>query len=345
MKTINKTLNVFKVKVLFILLIGVGTVLISGCERVTEPEGPSVNDLFGDFTVLEDFGVSQPTVDFTANESVYFTARFSTITSWTITIKSSSSAATKTIEGRSNIINEENATWDGSTTIFPSFGTGACSVELWTEADSSKQNAAVTVNGTRVPSGTVVADFESGINPDWNVFAQSGANMTFRTANDKAVPQGNNYFDMAGEVNWDWLIGLVDFPATAVGANGFDLTSNPTDIYFNVVLYRPDTLSNGVVLFQFREDENDDGTFNDANEDMYSLELTKLEPGWQIVSIKYSELIALENGMPTTAKGNEQHNPDKLHMVSCLFLANPASGYSQALMDYIIFTNDGPLKF
>ncbi|MFT5725874.1 MAG: hypothetical protein ACI9JN_003004 [Bacteroidia bacterium] len=343
MKLINKTTSNSNVKALSIILIGIGSVLISGCERNTESEGPNVTDLYGDFTVLEDFGASQAIVDFSANESVYFSARFSTITSWTITIKSSTSEATKIIEGRSNIISEENATWDGSTTIFPSFGTGPCTAELWTESDSSKQTATVTVNGLRTPSGTVVADFESGINPGWNVFAQSGANMTFVTANDKAVPQGNNYFDMGGAVDWDWLIGLVDFPATVVGANGFDLSSNPNDIYFNVVLYRPDTLTNGVVLFQFREDENDDGTFNDANEDMYALELTKLEPGWQIVSVKYSDLVALENGQPTTPKGNAQHNPDKLHMVSCLFLANPASGYSQSLMDYVIFTNDGPL--
>jgi hypothetical protein len=326
-----------------ILTLGVAITFICGCQRVTEPEGPALTDLYGDFTVLEDFKASQADVDFSASETVHFTARFSTITSWSITIKSNVSGATKVIEGRSTLINEENGLWDGSTTIFPSFSTGSCTVELWTEADSSKQNATVNVTGLRIPNGTVVADFES-INPGWNIFAQSGANMTFKLASDKPVPQGGRYFDMAGEVNWDWLIGLIDFPATAVGPNGFDLSSNPNESYFNVVLYRPDTITNGVVLFQFREDENDDGTFNDANEDMYAVELTSLGPGWQIVSIKYADLVALENGQPTTPKGNAQHNPDKLHMVSCLFLANPASGYSQALMDYMIFTSDGPLK-
>lgn len=314
-----------------------------GCERISEPEGPSLTDLYGDFTVLEDFKASQTDVDFSSNESVYFTARFSTLTSWKITIKSASSNATKIIEGRSNIINEENATWDGSTTVFPAFGIGNCTVDLWTEADSSTQSTAVNVTGLKTHSGTVVADFEA-INPDWNIFAQSGANMSFRLASDQPVPQGSKYFDMGGEVNWDWLIGLIDFPATAVGANGFDLNSNPTETYFNVVLYRPDTLSNGIVLFQFKEDENGDGNFNTANEDMYSIELANLKPGWQTVSVKYSDLVSLENGQPSTPKGNAQHNPDKLHTLSCLFLANPASGYSQALMDYIIFTSDGPLK-
>ncbi|MCO4819094.1 MAG: hypothetical protein KC517_05685 [Bacteroidetes bacterium] len=328
----------------FAAFVVIGTMVFTvGCERVTEPEGPNLTDLYGDFTVLEDFKTSQDDVDFSANETVYFSARFSTITSWTITIKSSTSDATKIIEGRSNLINEENGTWDGSTTIFPSFGTGACTVELWTEADSSKQNANVNVTGLRVPNGTVVADFEA-INPDWNIFAQSGANMSFKLASDKTVPQGSRYFDMGGAVNWDWLIGLIDFPAKSVGPNGFGLSSNPNESYFNVALYRPDTITNGVVLFQFKEDENGDGNFNEANEDMYSVELKGLDAGWQIVSIKYSDMVALENGQPTAPKGNGLHNPDKLEMISCLFLANPSSGYSQALMDYMIFTTDGPLK-
>ncbi len=339
--TLNKTSMLNRLAALVVF----GTIVFAaGCDRVTETEGPNLSDIYGEFTVLEDFKTSQADVDFSANETVYFTARFSTITSWTITIKSSTSDATKIIEGRSNLINEENGTWDGSTTVFPSFGTGACTVELWTEADSSKQNANVNVTGLRVPTGTVVADFESGINPGWTVFAQSGADMTFTIANDKPVPEGNNYFDMAGAVNWDYLIGLVDFPATAVGPNGFDRSSNPNESYFNAVLYRPDTLTNGIVLFQFKEDENGDGNFNDANEDMYALELKDLDPGWQIVSIKYADLIALENGQPTTPRGNALHNPDKLHTLSCLFLANPATGYSQVLMDFVVFTNDGPLK-
>jgi len=31
-------------------------------------------------------------------------------------------------------------------------------------------------------------------------------------------------------------------------------------------------------------------------------------------------------------------------MVSCLFLANPASGYAKMDMDYLVFTTSGPAK-
>ncbi len=326
------------------IIVLVASSFLVGCERNTEAEGPSLNDLYGDFTVLQDFEANQETVDFSSQESMHFKARFSTITSWRITISSDNSDAIKIIEGRSNILDEETASWDGTTTLFPTFGIGSCTAELWTEADSSIQTTKVTVSGLRTPSGVVVADFENGINPDWTVFAQSGANMTFTIGNTEVVPQGDNYFDMGGAVDWDYLIGLVDFPGTSVGPNGFELPSNPDNIYFNVALYRPEGITNGIVLFRFSEDENGDGTFTEANEDQYAVELTDLEEGWQIVSVKYSDLVALENGQPTTPKGNNQHNPDKLNMVSCLFLANPATGYSQTLMDYMIFTTDGPLK-
>ncbi|MBO6517444.1 MAG: hypothetical protein JJ975_12935 [Bacteroidia bacterium] len=331
----------------FLVFIALGPLLVfQSCKRDSDTiEGPSLNDLYGDFAVLETLKVNQPEVDFSTGETVFFSARFSKLTDWTLTIKSNSTSAVKIIQGKSRTIDQSSGLWDGSTTQFPSFGTGSCTAVLTVEADSSfSDSVSVSVTGSRVVEGRLVADFENGINPDWNLFVQSGANMSFTIENSEVVPHGANYFDMAGEVNWDYLIGLIDFPATAYGANGFDLPSNPSDLYFNVVLYRPDTLTNGIVLFQFKEDDNDDGNFTEANEDMYSLELKNLDAGWQIVSMKYSDMIALVNGSPSSPNGNGQHNPDKLHTLSCLFLANPATGYSKALMDFVIFTEGNPLS-
>jgi hypothetical protein len=50
------------------------------------------------------------------------------------------------------------------------------------------------------------------------------------------------------------------------------------------------------------------------------------------------------NGAETAPIGNGLHEPDKLVQVSILFLANPASGYSQAYLDYVTFTEGGPLQ-
>lgn len=317
---------------------------IVSCERETDFEGPSLNDLYGDFTILQDFAVSNTEVDFATGQTVHFTALFSKLTNWKLVIKNPQTGAEKIIEGTSNELNQQNALWDGSTTNFPSFGPGDCIATLSTDADSTIQEVMVKVLSARIPAGVVVADFEDGVNPDWNMFVQSGARMSFVVRDTGIVPQGDKFFHMGGEVNWDWLIGLIDFPATAMGSNGFDLGSNPNDLYFNVILNRPASLTNGFLLFQFKEDDNGDGNFNENNDDMYSIEIRDVKEGWQIISVKYSDLVTLVNGEPGTPRGNRAHNPDKLHTISCLLLANPSSGYAEVKMDYIIFTKGAPLK-
>jgi len=82
---------------------------------------------------------------------------------------------------------------------------------------------------------------------------------------------------------------------------------------------------------------------------MYSIELKHggdegLQAGWQTISVRYSDLTALVNGSPATPNGNGILEPHKLMEVRTLFLADPNSGYSQTFMDYMIFTENGPLE-
>jgi len=328
----------------FLIILALSAV-VSSCNRSEETfEGPDLVDIYGEFGIIQDFGVSAESVDFSSGSTVYFTAEFTKLTDWQISITHPTSGSVKIIEGRSRTLNASNASWDGTTTIFPVFETGNCIAELYISDDSSTHTVSLNVTGTRNLDGTVISDFETAIDPNWTLFVQSGANMSFRTDNQLTAPVGAKYFDMGGEVNWDWLIGLFDVPGTAVGNDGFNLTSNPDDLYFNVVMYRPDTLPNGFVLFRFSEDEDGDGNFNESSEDQYAVEVRDFKQGWNIVSIKYSDLQFLVDGVPADPNGNGVKNPDRLHTVSCLFLADPNSGYAQVLMDYMVFTNGQPLK-
>lgn len=330
-----------KTRALFLLF--VSTIFMMSCERNTETEGPKLSDIYGDFNVLEDFAASTSTVDFSKGENVVFTARFNRPTEWEIRI-SHPSGSEKVLSGRSREIDATTGVWDGTTTVFPSFSNGQCTAELFIAADSSRSSLNVEITGTRQPDGTVVADFDNGVDPEWNMFVQSGANMSFVTRDTGIIPQGSAYFDMGGEVNWDWLIGLIDFEADSYGPDGFGLGQNPENLYFNLVVNRPVDYNNGIILFQFKEDENGDGTFTEASEDLYAVEIRDLDPGWRVWSIKYSDLVNLVNGTPAEPNGNKQHNPDKIHTISCLFLANPSSGYSQVFVDYVAFTKGEPLK-
>jgi hypothetical protein len=325
-------------KALFISII-----LVLGCKRPDKYEGPSLQDIYGEFTMLTPFTASKSNIDFSTGDNLYFNAKFNKPTQWTITIKGTNNAR-KVISGQSTAIEIGNSEWDGTASGFPLFATGNCTAELFIKADSSVHTVNIKVDGLKKPGGKVVADFESGINSGWKVFAQSGANMTFVLRDTGVIPEGKKYYDMGGRVNWDWLIGMIDFPAKAYGTKGFELSGNPDDWYFNVVLSRPVGITNGIVLFQFSEDDNMDGVFNKDNEDMYSIELKNLSPGWNIYSVKYSELVCLVNGSPATPKGNARFDMDKLFQISCLFLANPSSGFSQASMDYIVFTQGKALQ-
>ncbi|MFO7864868.1 MAG: hypothetical protein R6U85_12785 [Salinivirgaceae bacterium] len=323
-----------------------GIVLMASCSKDDELfEGPPLNDLYGDFRVIDALEPSNANIDFANGETTYFTATFSATTAWELKITGLTSGAQKSIKGTSNELNAANATWNGSTTKFPMFKEEQCQVELYIPLDTTYLYDTISVVSTKVNEGLLLTDFENEIDPNWDIFTQSGADMSFNIVTDDAAPQGNAYYDMGGTVNWDWLIGMIEFPASAYGETTFALDENANNVYFNVLINVPEDISNALVLFQFREDENGDGTFNEGSEDMYSLQLEEdLEPGWQLISVKYSDLAALADGEPTTPNGNGVHNPDMLHKVSVLMLANPSSGYSQTLMDYLIFTEDAPLN-
>jgi hypothetical protein len=325
-------------------LLFAATVLLAGCERDTNPLGPSLNDIYGDFAVMESFGVEKSNVDFSTGDINWFTGRFNKNVEWEIRIIGQHSGAEKIITGRSNVLNQETAVWNGTTTKLPMFRAEPCKAILSVPRENFADSLLLDVTGIKVNPGVLISDFESGINSGWNIFAQTGADMSFRIVNDPTVaPQGNSYYDMGGRVSWDFLIGLIEFPATAIGSTAYPLSSNPNNVFFNILLKKPEGITNEIVLIQFREDENGDGIYQN-NEDLYSLELRNISPDWQLVSVRYEDLVTLVNGQLAAPAGNGIKEPHKLLNISVLFLADPSSGYSQTLMDYLIFTEGRPLE-
>ena len=93
-----------------------------------------------------------------------------------------------------------------------------------------------------------------------------------------------------------------------------------------------------------KEDENGDGTFNANNEDEYDYEIKVDWDGWKLVSVRYTDIVTLVNGVPAVAKGNALHNPNKLGKISMLHLANPANGFASCKLDLVMFTTNKPLE-
>ena len=317
-------------------------VIISSCSKPDEfYDGPNLYDVYGDFEVYTSLEGSQINVDFESGETVYFTCELSKVVNWQLKITGSNSGAEKIITGTSRTLNEEVALWDGSTTNLPIFRVENCNVELsfLTEETDTILTTSVFVTTPKLNAGFVITDFEEGWNPNWSTFVQSGTSMDFGIKLDGTAPQLARYYNMAGVVDWDWLTGMIDFNATAFGETTMPLSNNGDNLYFNAFVYGDPMYPNSRILFRFDEDENVDGTFDITSEDSFGYELIIDWSGWKHVSVKYSDILSANN-----ASGGGLHNPDKLNRVSVLHLADPNSGYAHSAIDYLIFTENEPLR-
>jgi hypothetical protein len=326
------------------LLFGLCLLGLMACQRDLDPAGPQLSDLYGDFTVLEPLTQSAAQIDFSTGERAHFSARVSVLIDWEIQITGRNSGAVKIIKGRSREINVANASWAGETTRFPTFQAEACDVQLTFLGQTDTLRSSIQVTGLRSIDAIVLDDFETGLSTAWTTFVQTGADMKFQGTTTPPLAEGLQYYRMGGTVGWDWLKGLLTLNASAYNStNGFGLPNNASQVYFNGIFRQRTDLTNGIVLFQFREDDNGDGVFNDATEDMWAIEI---RPGadWKMESIRYGDLTALENGAPSTPKGNRVHEPHKLLRVDVLFLANPTSGYAECDMDLLAFSLNGPVQ-
>ena len=314
--------------------------MFHGCKVEDSFDGPDLNDLYGPFSIESELMISQDSVDFSLGEQPLFSAAFSKKVNWKLKIKGLTSGAEKIEQVFDS---EVNFVWNGSTTKFPMFRQETCAVELTVDQQPDTLRDTIVVIAPKVNQGLLLSDFEGGLNSSWNTFVQSGANMNFGLQTNADVPQGLRSYTMEGAVSWDWLIGLIDIPASAYGATHFDLNANANQVYFNTLLYKHPDYDNGIVLLQFREDDNGDGSYTDGEEDMFSVELRGGSDGWRLISLKYQDLVTLVNGAAANPIGNGLHEPDKLFQVSILFLANPSSGFSASGLDYMIFTEGSPL--
>jgi hypothetical protein len=319
-------------------------VFFVGCKVEDSFDGPDLNDLYGEYELIEGLNISDREVDFSTGETTYFTAKFSKNVNWKLEIEGLSSGAKKEITGFSNMLTASNARWNGTVTALPMMRAEICAVQLTIPNVADTLRDTLEVLGGRTYEGLLLSDFESGFPAGWVPFVQSGANMSFNVQTNGNAAQGTKYYDMGGTVNWDWLIGMFDIPATAYGNPTFDLNSNPNVVYFNTLVYKQPAYDNGIILFQFREDDNMDGTYNASNEDIFSIEVRPGQDGWQLVNVKYADLATLVNGQPSADKGNGIREPHKLKQISMLYLANPSSGYAQSYLDYMIFTENAPLR-
>ena len=305
-------------------------VIAIACERSIDTLGPDLTDVFGPFTVFEQFDASRSNVDFSAGESVEFTCVFSKQVNWEIHIVGQKSGAEKVLTGFTNSITPDlGGLWNGSTTSLPMFKLEQCmAYVLVNDVDTTFSDTIynITVSGVRDVNSFIVTDFNNGLNPGFNRFVQSGADMRFDTITDPTGAEGVAYYEMSGEVTFADDLGNISMPKSAFTDTSFTLSSNDQNVFFNVFAKKGPQAVSDIFVFQFIEDDND----------VHEYVFQGLSQDWEQFSIAYADLTT------TNSAGGGEKNPDKLMRIVMLPIGikQPFQGF----VDYIVFTENGPLE-
>ena len=333
--------NIFILRImLFTLLIG----LYSSCDHETETfDGPSLVDRFGDFTALEDFMVSQPTVDFSAGETVFFTAKFNKNINWIVEITGLASGAVKRIEGFSSELDASNATWRGGTTDLPFFKTEMCTANLLIPEEPAYMGKGdIEILGTKIYNATIVADFEQDAGADIE-FGNYEFELTSDAGrqNDIIAAQGDYYYLMEGTDNVvsNFFVGLINIHASITGETYIPVpTTVPEDLFFNCFIYH-DASPHGIAVIQFVFDSNDSGKFEDGVDQTFQLsgDFPLNWNGWQHISHSMADV------------GMTQTDLEKLVAVRVLLISDMNAQPNPPLevrfgIDFLAFTSGGALE-
>lgn len=326
----------------FVTILLIGLVLFS-CRKEEAIDGPSLNDLYGEFAIREDLTPNLLVIDFAADGPFYYTGSLSKNTLWTIDFTGATTGATRVISGTDRNISLDNAAWDGGANDFPGFGLE----QVYVEVNFPNEDGAptiydtITVTGSKVDAGYLITSFENGTGANWSSFNQATVTGGI-VCGDGEAAKGDCYYSWNGTVGWDWAIGSV---MVQPDAGTFGLPSSPNNLYMNMAFKALENVgpTNSFILFWIDEDDNGDGTFDESTEDRWAFEYwSDGSLDWELISKKYSDLAVDGNGDPVVTNGNGLLEPAKCVSINVFFLANKDNGNAKAYADHLIFTTNGP---
>lgn len=337
-------------KILFFLLF---VTCFNACTK-DDSEGPSLDSLYGTFSIVDSLEISTNTPDFSNNEGVTFYSKFTTIVDWKISIKGLSSNSIKEFSGFSNIIDPEVVSWNGNTSQVPFFQVEDCAIELTFENHPDTLRDSLTVLGTKTYDGILVANFEDNLPENTLVWKQTGSNMTFETSTDNPL-EGNTYFKMGGKVGWDWVLGSIDIPLT----NLSEVTTNPSNFFLNLGIFSgingavADNQFINILITESTAPFNDNLSNNasDVFEENMEVYLYKIQPvdwlGWQLMTLSYDQF---EEKNVSNASVTYDRNPRDITAIRIQCKACPYNAAStcpnnefidvRTDIDYIVFTEN-----
>jgi hypothetical protein len=341
---INKILPINMSRLFSGLFIALTALLFFGsCAHETDEfDGPLLIDRFGEFTVIDSLEVDRASVDFSAGESVTFSAQFNKRINWVVVITGKETGAVKIIEGFDNTLGASNAQWSGGVTELPFFNEEQCTVELIIpEEDSLTMTAEVEVLGKKVYEGSVFTDFEE--EPADNIFF---GNFEFELTPNSGRQQDNPangdwyyLFEGTDDVVSNFFVGLININSSITGQTYAPVpTTVPEDCYFNAFIYA-DGGPHGIAVIQFVYDANDSGAYEESADQIFQIEgdYPLNWVGWRQISHSMADL------------GMTEEQLSKIVTIRALLISDMNSQPSPPLqvdygLDFLTFTAGGPLK-
>ena len=343
-------------KTKFILLLFLVTFINSCTKKVFE--GPSIENLYGDFEIIEPLQITNKNPSFSNNEKVSFHCQFNKSIEWKITILGLSTSATREISGFSNLIDSNIIFWNGGPSQIPFFSEEFCAIELTFENEiDTLRDTIFIVSAKTYENGIWLESFEDGFPDNGLIYYNTdGGSMTFSVANDDAL-LGNSYFKMGGRVNWDWSLGTIDLPI-----NITNVSQIPEDLYINLgILSDIQDLHSGqfinILISEETETPFNDNPNNNASDlfestmEVYKMKIPVDWDGWQMKSFKYSDFEPLS---PNNQNINFNMNPNDISAIRISCQACPSSTGNPICpenfgkdvrtdIDHIIFTTNASL--
>ena len=338
----------------------IGVVLFAGllhaCNK-QEFEGPSLNNFFGTFEVLEPLTLSTQAPDFANGERVRFQSRFNKIVDWKITITGESTSGKKELTGTSIEIDPNLVFWTGTADEAPFFQEEICSIELTFANQADTLADALSIESTKQFEGITVADFEDGLPEGTLLFKQFGGNMTFEMANDDPV-QGDTYYKMGGKVGFDWVVGQIDIPLDIS-----DVLSSPENFFLNLGILSGDAngefATNQFVKILISESDTpfNDNTSNNAA-DVFENDMEvyqyKFQPvdwaGWKYVNVSYDMFEEKNAANESVVYDRDPNNITaiRIQCQCCPWNSSTACPENELIdartdIDFVIFTEGTPL--